>query len=558
MDEWTKEALLWPEVWARFRPLTSMGQRAKKSLPPFIPGEEKEWQQALAIQESLYQRAQEDPDWTARIDGALNKLPDIETILLNLEQAGIPGVTDWFRLQEFLRFGNRLRKWIKDCSLERWPDLNLSVWDEAMSLLNPGSGSRIQESFSLERGLDPRLESLTKRKLQLERRLFEETECCATAVEQDYPLLRNRDGEWIVDRAASYIEAMRQDARIERTRETAFEAIFRPLPSLEIVKYMEEVAAVERERAGVTEEVLGRLAEHMLPHVTDLRRVLVAITQLDLDWARMRAAQSWQGVRPTEGDAFVIQGGVHPVMEQRLKGEGRTYTPIDVRVERGMTVLIGPNMGGKTAALRTVGVIASLGQYGFLVPAQDCTMPLVPWVTAVIGDAQDVHAGLSTFGAEVARLASWLGEPKAGLLLLDEIGRGTNPVEGEALSVALTYHLSKGKGWAIHATHYRETIEIKGVRVYRTRGLCQHRELPLEQKPEKARQWLLDGMDFRLVPWQPGDGFPQDALAIATSLGLPSEVIEEARKRVITKTSAEEIPTGGAKPGKGDVRWKTN
>ena len=154
-------------------------------------------------------------------------------------------------------------------------------------------------------------------------------------------------------------------------------------------------------------------------------------------------------------------------------------------------------------------------------------MPLVSFVSGVMGDGQDAREGLSTFGAEVKRVAEWFGK-KGGLLLIDEIGRGTNPVEGAALSAAVTARLARSDHWAVHVTHYGEVLEVAGIRRYRTAGL--------REEGGNREDWTGDDwssrMDFRLIPLAEGEGVPRQALWIAEAMGMPREIVEDARRRI--------------------------
>ncbi|MFC4077293.1 lysine 5,6-aminomutase reactivase ATPase KamC [Salinithrix halophila] len=527
MDDGTKQALLWAEVWDRFRPLTPMGQQAKRSLPPFLPGEEAAWQASLARQETLSGTINDDPDWAERVEGRLRKLPDPGMVLLHLERGGAPGITDWFRLKQFLWHVRGLGALLNEKGLTGWLSANPSEWTQTFRLLNPSQ--REEPGFSLDQGYDPHLTALAKRLDDLDQRRRLVVDARASEIERDYGIRRGREGEWAVDRTLPILNRMRQDPRLDRVRETPFETVFRPLSSPEEEALAEEAASLEKEREELVQDVLEILAVSVRPFGPFLTKALEEVTHFDLAWAKVRAAMEWRGVRPRPSMVFSLEDGVHPVLQDRLQREEKVFTPVCLRLDQGMTVLIGPNMGGKTVALRTLGVVAALGQYGFLVPTRACSMPLFPWITAIIGDAQNPEAGLSTFGAEAAHLAHWLREPEAGLLLLDEIGRGTNPVEGAALSAAVTRYLATGEGWSVHATHYREVLDVSGIRAYRTGGLRNAESPPVGGEDQGS---LHDRMDFRLYPWQPSDGFPREALAIAAALGLPKKVIREAKARI--------------------------
>jgi DNA mismatch repair protein MutS2 len=192
-------------------------------------------------------------------------------------------------------------------------------------------------------------------------------------------------------------------------------------------------------------------------------------------------------------------------------------------------VVIGANMGGKTAALKTMGMIALLSQYGFFVPAASCKLPLFAWVRGIIGDLQDAEAGLSSFGSEIARLRDSMDLGDGGLLLLDEIGRGTNPAEGAALARAIAGHFTRRRLWSVHVTHYQEVLEVKGVRGYRVAGFSRSREQQGSLLPEDLQQAIAVGMDYRLLPLKPGETIPHEALWIAERLGLDPAIVEEAK-----------------------------
>ena len=249
-----------------------------------------------------------------------------------------------------------------------------------------------------------------------------------------------------------------------------------------------------------------------------------------------------------EEDAAPVVQGIHPgVAGECIRGgrtagrEGGRFTPVDIRVDKGVTVIVGPNMGGKTMALRTLGAIVALAQHGFFVPAARCEMPLVAFVSGVMGDGQDARAGLSTFGAEVKRVAEWFREKKGGLLLIDEIGRGTNPVEGAALSAAVTARLARSDHWAVHVTHYGEVLEVAGIRRYRTAGL--------REEGGNREDWTGDDwssrMDFRLIPLAEGEGVPRQALWIAEAMGMPREIVEDARRRIAGESGNAEGSSDG-------------
>ena len=530
MDEDTGRSLRWYDIWSRFQPRTPMGQRAKESLSPFMPGEEKEWQRSLAEQEGLRAARNSRADWGRRVEELLKRLPDPSAVLRMLERRETPKVSDWFRLKQFLWQGRLLREWIPEAA----PDFRFRTrkeeWREGIALMDPGSVP--SAAFALTPALDPRLGPLQSRRDEEERRAGEARERAATVVEEDYPLRRNREGEWVVDRHSPLLKKILEDPRVLRVRETPFEVICRPSPTREETEAIRRLNLAKEELEAVEREILTRLVASFQPKLPFLAEAVEEMAHLDLQWARMQAAEGWDGTRPLPGESYRIEGGVHPLVAETLEQQGRSFTPVNVEVGQGATVIIGPNMGGKTVALTTVGLIAALGQYGFLVPACRSSMPLVPWIVAVIGDGQDSRSGLSTFGAEVRRIADTFSLPEGGLLLADEVGRGTNPVEGAALSAALTGHLARCGNRSLQVTHFREVLEVGEARVYRVMGLS--RDLGSSSFPPsngEGERILAEGMDYRLIPWE-GEPVPRDALTIAGLLGLPRGILQDAQRRL--------------------------
>ncbi|PTX62468.1 MutS-like protein [Melghirimyces profundicolus] len=534
MDDLTRRALRWEDVWSKFRPRTPMGQRAKESLPPFMPGEESEWQEVLTEQQQLLQAFGNDPAGADRVDYHLSRLTDPTGVIRMLESGEVPKVSDWFRVKTFLWHGEKLSSLIRKAVPRFRMETAAEEWASALRLLNPAPS--LGPSFSLSDDFDSRLKALRRAWEEEDRRVRETAERTARDVERDFPLRRNGEGEWVVDRRSGHLPALERDSRIRRVRETPFDAVFRPVstPKRKEALRRREIAAARLE--AVQGEVLEGLAASFRSRTGFLTRAVEEMGRLDLQRARAELAKGWGGVRPEpDPDVFRIVGGVHPAVAASLESKGRRFSPVDVTVLRGATVIIGPNMGGKTVTLTTVGFIAALGQYGFLVPARSCSMPLVPWIVGIIGDAQETRSGLSTFGAEVRRIVGSLERGSDGLLLIDEPGRGTNPVEGGALAAALTRHLAKRTLWSLQVTHFREVLEVKEARVYRVAGLWGPGALSPEGAEEPWERALEKRMDYRLLPWS-GEPMPRNALDIAGILGLPPDILREARKRIGEKS----------------------
>ncbi|TCS95538.1 MutS-related protein [Hazenella coriacea] len=540
IDEQTRSQLHLEEILADFEPLTPYGKKERKNLKPFLPGEEERWLWMLNEQEKLQSVGRTFSEEFHKLERICKQFPDITSILELLSQSRTPALTDWFHLKRFLWL---IQEWMELLSKhERLTSFLLSkeeieIVNRLLWRLNPSPS--LQPSFAVEDAYDERLKNARKRLRQLEVQKQKEREESIQQLESKYNIRPNRLGEWVIDRKAPVHRELEGESQITLIRETMYEKVYElSRPNLEQAQEDELKQQIE-ERVQL---ILQQLAHQFMPHLSEIQQIVEKLTHFDLLWARVRLATTWNGVKPEwDVDHFVLDQGVHPVVERYLHQKELSFTPIDLHIYQGVSVIIGPNMGGKTVAIKTVGMITALAQLGFFVPATRCRMPLFPWIATVIGDDQQVEKGLSSFGAEVIRLGTWLEKKKQqGLLLLDEIGRGTNPIEGASLSFAITDYLSRSQIWTLHVTHYQELMSLKHIQVFRVAGLPEEVYLyPIEKDPKAWISLLHQRMDYRLVPVKEQDQFPEQAISIAKMLGLHADIVKQAQQLVKSKRGEE-------------------
>jgi DNA mismatch repair protein MutS2 len=292
----------------------------------------------------------------------------------------------------------------------------------------------------------------------------------------------------------------------------------------------------EAERAVLLE--LSGLVGAEQEALTQLQRVLL---QLEAALARARYG-AWLGaVRPDLEDdplaGLQLEGLRHPLLlwQQRRAG-GQAVIPVDVRVSRELRVvaITGPNTGGKTVTLKSVGLAALMARAGLFLPCSGT--PRLPWcaqVLADIGDEQSLQQNLSTFSGHVRRIARILaalpaaGSPTpptgASLVLLDEVGAGTDPTEGTALAIALLRQLAERARLTIATTHFGE---LKALKYNDPRFENASVAFDVETlSPTYHLQWGIPGRS--------------NALAIASRLGLDGAVLEQARELLAPRGEGE-------------------
>jgi DNA mismatch repair protein MutS2 len=282
-----------------------------------------------------------------------------------------------------------------------------------------------------------------------------------------------------------------------------------PLAVVELNNRLAEAAAEAREEA---DRILHELSAAVAARGDELRALVAAAAELDLALACGTLSRGWHGVEVEVADEVRLIGARHPLLDRA------TAVPIDLDLD-GLRALVisGPNTGGKTVALKTLGLAALLHQCGLLLPAAEATLPVFDDVLADIGDRQSIEMSLSTFSGHVRTLVSIL-ETATGrsLVLLDEVAAGTDPQEGAPLAQALLERLAAQARLTVATTHFAELKEWASARddvANAATGFDVETDTPL----------------YRLALGRPGTSH---ALRVAERLGLDPAVVADARARV--------------------------
>lgn len=299
-----------------------------------------------------------------------------------------------------------------------------------------------------------------------------------------------------------------------------------------------------------TVELNNRWRELQLEEDKEVRRILLALTDevareadfiihtvgvlayLDLVLAKARYADALKCVEPEllpfqprkqnpdhPGSTIYLQAARHPLLGG---SPDSNVVPIDVEFDENTWILVvtGPNTGGKTVSLKTVGLLSLMAQCGLHVPCEKARLTVFEGVFADIGDEQSIEQSLSTFSSHMTNTIRILSEcNEHSLVLLDELGAGTDPAEGSALARAILTYLRERKVTTMVTTHHPElkvySVETPGVR---------NASVEFDLKTLAPTYHLIIGLPGR-----------SNALAIATRLGLNAEIIEDARSMVATE-----------------------
>ncbi len=278
------------------------------------------------------------------------------------------------------------------------------------------------------------------------------------------------------------------------------------------------LAAAEADEARAVHALYRRLTDAFRPHHGLLVAGLAMCVAADDLYARARYAADLGAVPPRLGaipGPHTLRGARHPL----LLAEGVDAVPFDLALESTELALVvsGPNTGGKTVLLKAIGLLSALAQAGIVPPvAEGTTLPVYAAIIADIGDRQSIAESLSTFSAHLAAMRHALEHAAPGtLVLLDEVGSGTDPIEGAALAGAAL-----------------ETLVTRGARVIATTHLSELKKLAAETPGVVNASLQFDGATltptYRLEKGVPGRSY---GLVIARRLGLPDAVIDRAEAR---------------------------
>ena len=438
---------------------------------------------------------------------------DIRGSIKRLEIGAIIGINELLSICSLLDVCSKVKAYSRN---DRDPDFedSLEAMFQALQPLTPVS-SEIRRCIASEEELNddasPALFKIRRSMRQINDKVHAQLQTMVNGSARTYlqdAVVTMRNGRYCIPGKAEHrgqIPGMIHDQ--SSTGSTLF------VEPMAVIKLNNDLRELELKEEKEIEMILATLSARCGEETEALRDDLDLLTKLDFIFARAQLSRSMNGTQPdfNEEGRILIKKGRHPLLDKKK------VVPIDIQLGKDFELLIitGPNTGGKTVSLKTVGLFTLMGQAGLHIPAFDHSeLSVFHEVFADIGDEQSIEQSLSTFSAHMTNTVSILKEADdRSLVLFDELGAGTDPTEGAALAIAILSNLHRRGSRVMATTHYSElkvfALSTPGVE----NGCC-------EFDVETLRP------TYRLLIGVPGKS---NAFAISQKLGLSQDIIEEAK-----------------------------
>ncbi len=292
-----------------------------------------------------------------------------------------------------------------------------------------------------------------------------------------------------------------------------------PLEAIEANNELQNLKGKEEREVA---RILFALTEDLREQLPAIESAVEAVAELDFVKAKAEFARKFKAIVPTISDdeTLDLKDARHPLLEENLRGSENQIVPVTFKLTKQNPVMIisGANAGGKTVVLKTAGLLSLMAISGLPVPASEAQIPFYQSVLADIGDHQSLSANLSTFSSHISNIAGMMGDCHApSLVLLDEVGTGTDPEEGSALGVAIVDYFRRVCGsQLIASTHYR------GLKIYAAND-----ENVINASVEFNEKTLQP--TYRLLVGLAG---ASSGIEIARRFGIRDEVIGKARENL--------------------------
>lgn len=524
IDHRTRKLLEIDRVLAGLHPITPFGIKCKNNIKSFGVEEKLELDQELDLVQKIRTLVDTQRGIFVDIRNVMRQLKDLR----RSTERSISGATlNAVELFELKNFAQLIKSVAASQATLHWviPEkykIKELLWLE--ELLDPEKTGI--KTFYIYDNYSEKLSEIRRFKAEAERHHDEAKRTLMKSLQEELEIEIRSSGEINVSRNDEQIlPLLKNHPCFQVSGETYINITFKMKPTEEMSHFQKLIEAFKDEETIEESKILEALSFKIGQRGQEILEDMDATGEFDLLIAKVYLANSYNGVRPiiSETTIFSLENGRHPIVEDALKKKGKSFTPISLKLSSGVALITGANMGGKTVSLKLSGLLLIMMHYGLFVPAEYMEAPMCEFVYIIAGDEQSIDQGLSTFGAEMKGIKEAIDKAdKTGLLLIDELARGTNPQEGHAISSSIIDYLMKRKAMTLITTHFDGLVK-SGITHLQVKGL-RHLDYTNLENPENISQY----MDYTLIEITDTCAVPKDAINIARLMGLPEEIINNA------------------------------
>lgn len=441
---------------------------------------------------------------------------DLGFSIRSLEIGSSLSMSELLKLASFLDNVSRIKTYGKK-EREDLPNDSLDAYFEGLTPMTQLANEINRCILSEEEMADdasPKLKSIRRSKLSTNEKIHSQLTSMVNGAYRTFlqdAVITMRDNRYCIPVKAEYKSQV--SGMVHDQSSTGSTFFIEPAAVVNLNNQLKELDLQEQEEIEV---ILGDLSSQAAVHTSELAADQKIMTMLDFIFAKAKLAMEQNATEPIFNTEHYIQirKGRHPLLDKKKA------VPIDVRLGKDFDLLVitGPNTGGKTVSLKTVGLFTLMGQAGLHIPALDRSeLSIFSEVYADIGDEQSIEQSLSTFSSHMTRVVHILQHADAdSLCLFDELGAGTDPTEGAALAIAILNYLHDRGIRTMATTHYSE-LKIYALSTNFVENAC------CEFDVETLRP------TYRLLIGIPGKS---NAFAISSKLGLSDEIIHAAKEQI--------------------------
>ncbi|QZY55477.1 MutS-related protein [Crassaminicella profunda] len=521
-------------IFDRITVFTPYGEQAKKEMKPYLEGDKDQLLEEYERIEKIVGVINKHRYSLVEIRNIFKHFKDLRGSFKRIEKDQTLSTIELFEIKSFLFLVLKLQETIEKLNWNVPKDLKIMPMPSLMDLLDPEKSG--VNTFYIYDAYSKKLQVVRKQIKDIESHIKRSKKEAREILQKELNIKIRPNGEVALNKSDKELIAKLENCPgLVYSSETYMNITFKVKLDESLDEKLKQVDELKLQEEEEEFAVRKKLTQAMKKHIDEFYANIKAIGAVDLLIAKGALAVGFEGVKPkvVDEEMLSIVDGRHIKVANALRKQGKTFTPISVNIRKGVTCITGANMGGKTISLKLIGVLSAMAQFGLFVPAKEMTFSLKDYIFFSLGDLQSTDMGLSTFGAEILEIKKIIKRAhEKGIILIDELARGTNPSEGFAISKALINFLKDKNTLTIITSHFDGLTDDRAVYHLQVKGLegIDYEKLKheIDTKCEIGIEVVHKYMDYRLIEVQNRNKVPRDAINIARLMGLQEQLLKDA------------------------------